>query len=111
MAIETVATIAVAVISTLGGGWSYLEKRKVAKENRELQKQQVEAQAYDKARAHYDAIIDDLTQHISWLKGELASTTEENARLKERIEALERTIEALRSANVIVIESPKSGGK
>ncbi|WP_443190009.1 hypothetical protein [Micromonospora sp. CB01531] len=101
--------IAVAVITTLGGGWSFFDRRKVAKENRELQKQQVEAQAYDRARAHYDAIIDDLTQHIAWLKSELASATEENSRLKERIEALEKTIEALRTANVIVIEPPKGG--
>lgn len=103
---ETVAVV-VAVITTLGGGWSYLDRRKTARENRELQKQQVEAQAYERARAHYDAIIDDLTQHINWLKQELAEKTEENARLRARIEALEKTVEALRSASVIVIEPPK----
>lgn len=103
---STVAII-VAVITTLGGGWQYLEKRKAAKENRELQKHQVEAEAYDKARAHYDAIISDLMSHVDWLKQELASAIAENARLKERIAALEGTIEALRSAQVIVIEGEK----
>lgn len=99
------APIVIAVITTLGGGWSYLAQRKTAKENKELQKQQVEAQAYQNARAHYDAIIDDLTAHIDWLKSELADRTIENKELKARIEALERTIEALRGANVVVIES------
>lgn len=108
MSSQTVA-ILIAVIPTLAGGWAYLSQRKTAKENRELQKQQVEAQAYEKARMHYDAIIDDLTQHIAWLKQELASATEENARLKERIIALEKTVEALKSANVIVIEPPSGG--
>lgn len=106
---ESVAII-VAVISTLGGGWSYLDKRKTAKENQALQKQQVESQAYERARAHYDAIIDDLTTHINWLKSELGSATEENTRLKDRIQALEKTVEALRNASVIVIESPRNGG-
>lgn len=105
---ETVAII-VAAISTLGNGWQYLASRKAAKEKRELEKQQVEAQAYDRARAHYDAIIDDLTSHINWLKQELAAATEENSRLKERIAALEKTIELLKSANVIVIEPPNRG--
>lgn len=103
---ETVA-IVVAAITTLGGGWSYLSQRKIAKENRELQKQQVESQAYERARKHYDAIIDDLTTHIQWLKQELSSANEENGRLKARIDALEKTVEALRSASVIVIEPPK----
>ncbi len=106
---EITVAIIVAVLGFLSGLWGYLAQRKIAKENRQLQKQQVEAQAYDKARAHYDAIIDDLTQHIAWLKSELASATQENVRLKERIEALEKTIEALKSANVIVIEPPRSG--
>lgn len=110
MAVETVLPIVIAIITTLGGGWSYLNQRKVAKENRELQKQQVEAQAYERARSHYDAIIDDLTAHITWLKSELASVTDENSRLKERIEALERTIDALRSANVVVIQAPDPSG-
>lgn len=110
MAIETVVPVIVAVIGALGGGWSYLDRRRVVKENQQLQKQQVEAQAYEKARVHYDAIIDDLTQHIAWLKSELASTTQENTRLKERIEALERTIEALRSASVVVIQAPDPPG-
>lgn len=108
MAIETVVPIIVAVVSSLGGGWSYLNGRKLAKENRALQDKQVEAQAYEKARQHYDAIIDDLTQHIAWLKSELLSTTQENTRLKERIEALERTIDALRSASVVVIQAPEA---
>lgn len=111
MVIETVVPLVVAIITTLGGGWTYFDRRKIAKENRELQKQQVEAQAYDRARSHYDAIIDDLTQHITWLKSELGSVTDENSRLKERIEALERTIEALRSANVVVIQAPDLGHK
>lgn len=105
---ETVA-IAVSVVSTLGGGWSFLAQRRTAKDNRELQKQQVESQAYERARAHYDAIIDDLTTHINWLKQELGSATEENTRLRDRIVALEKTVEALRSANVIVIEPQNRG--
>lgn len=105
---NTVA-IAVGCLGFLSGGWGYLAQRRTAKENRELQKQQVESQAYERARSHYDAIIDDLTTHINWLKQELASATEENTRLKDRIIALEKTVEALRSASVIVIESPKSG--
>lgn len=107
---DTVAII-VGVLGFLSGGWGFLAQRKTAKENKELHKQQVEAQAYDKARMHYDAIIEDLSQHIAWLKSELAAATEENARLKERIEALEKTVEALRSASVIVIESPRPGGE
>lgn len=110
---ETVAII-VAAITSLGGGWQFLSGRRLAKDNREkderladLEKHKVESQAYERARAHYDAIIDDLTNHINWLKQELASSNEENSRLKERIQALEKTIEALRSASVIVIESPK----
>lgn len=108
MVIET--AVAVAIISALGGGWSYLDRRKIARENRQLQKQQVEAQAFEKARTHYDAIIDDLTTHIAWLKSEWASTTQENTRLKERIEALEKTIEALKSASVVVIHAPEAPG-
>lgn len=111
MSVESLIPVIVAVVTTLGGGWSFLAQRRTAKENLKLQKQQVEAQAYDRARSHYDAIIDDLTAHITWLKSELGSVTEENSRLKERIEALERTIEALRSANVVVIQAPDTGHK
>ncbi|MGC5331001.1 hypothetical protein [Micromonospora sp. DT62] len=103
---NTVA-IVVGVLGFLGGGWGYLAQRKTAKENRELQKQQVEAQSYERARKHYDEIIDDLTAHITWLKQELAERTTENEKLKARIEALEKTIEALRNASVIVIEPPE----
>ena len=117
MAIETLIPIVIAIITTLGGGWTYLDRRKVARESAEkderlanLERQKVEALAYEKARAHYDAIIDDLTTHITWLKSELASTTQENTRLKERIEALEKTIEALRAASVVVIQSPDPPG-
>lgn len=114
---ETVA-LAVGVLGFLGGGWGFVAQRKTAKESREkdqrladLEKHKVESQAYERARAHYDAIIDDLTKHIEWLKMELAEKTEENSRLKARIEALEKTVEALRTASVIVIEPPKSGEK
>lgn len=107
-------TIIVAVVTTLGGGWQYLSNRRLSKDNREkeeqlasLERHKVEAQAYDKARAHYDAIIEDLMAHVDWLKSELAERTAENSALKERISALEKTIEMLRSANVIVIEGEK----
>lgn len=108
--------IIVASIATLGGGWQYLSNRKLAKSNDEkdqrladLEKLRVESQAYERARTHYDAIIDELTKHIEWLKTELAEKTEQNARLKTRIDALEKTVEALRTASVIVIEPPKNG--
>lgn len=114
---NTVA-IAVAGITTLAGGWQYLSNRKLIRANTEkdqrladLEKHKVESQAYERARAHYDAIIDDLTTHISWLKGELGEKTEENARLRSRIEALEKTVEALRNASVIVIEPPNNRGQ
>lgn len=114
---ETVA-IVVAILTSLGGGWQFLSSRRLSRDNREkdqrladLEKHKVESQAYERARAHYDAIIDDLTKHIAWLKSELASANDENSRLKERIQALEKTVEALRSASVIVIESPRSGEK
>lgn len=109
---ETVA-IVVAVITSLGGGWQFLSSRRLSRDNRDkdqrladLEKHKVESQAYERARAHYDAIIDDLTQHIAWLKQELADKTSENESLKQRIIALEKTVEALRSASVIVIEPP-----
>lgn len=112
---NTVAII-VAILGFLAGGWGYLAQRKVAKENRELQKQQVEAEAFVKAREHYKDIIDELADHVKWLKSELADRTSEladraaeNEKLREQITALEKVIEALKSANVIVIEPPKSG--
>lgn len=108
----TVAVIA-ALLGFLGGGWQYLSNRKLSKDNRakddrlaDLEKHKVESQAYERARAHYDAIIDDLMKHVDWLKQELAERNIENDRLRERISALEKTIEALKSTNVIVIEPP-----
>ena len=113
---DTVA-IAVAGLTTLAGGWQYLSNRKLAKSNDEkdkrladLEKHKVESQAYDRARQHYDAIIDDLMKHVEWLKQELADTKNENERLRSRIDALEKTIEALRNASVIVIEPSDNGG-
>ncbi|WP_433114304.1 hypothetical protein [Micromonospora sp. CA-246542] len=110
---NTVAVV-VAAITTLGGGWQFLSNRRLAKSNDEkdqrladLEKHKVESQAYERARAHYDAIIDDLMKHVEWLKQELADTKNENERLRSRIEALEKTIEALRNASVIVIEGDK----
>lgn len=121
---NTVAII-VAGITTLGGGWQFFSNRRISADNRriaeesakkderlaDLEKHKVESQAYERARTHYDAIIDDLTKHIDWLKGELAEKTEENARLRSRIEALEKTVEALRNASVIVIEPPNVRGQ
>jgi len=113
---NTVA-IVVAVIASLGGGWQFLSNRRISADNAEkdkrladLEKHKVESQAYERARAHYDAIIDDLMKHVEWLKQELADTKNENERLKSRIDALEKTIEALRNASVIVIEPPDNGG-
>lgn len=107
MSPENVA-ILVAFITTLGGGWSYLAQRRTLKENRELQKQQAEAQAFTRAREHYESIINELTDHVTWLKGELSERTNENDRLRDRIVALEKIIDALKAASVIVIEP--SGG-
>lgn len=121
---STIVPIAVAAVTSLGGIWQFFSNRRISADNRkiaeesakkderlaDLERHKVESQAYERARAHYDAIIDDLMKHVEWLKQELADTKNENERLRSRIDALEKTIEALRSASVIVIEPPNNRG-
>lgn len=93
----------IAAVTSLGGVWlttraTTKQARKAAQQakqasdqTRELERGKVDAEAYARARASYDAAIDELEARITRLRDELRETREEHVReMKEMTDRVGR---------------------
>lgn len=110
-----IAMIVVAALGALSGVWGYLANRRAANIQREMPRLSAEAAAFTLAKDHYVNIINELEEHVAWLKNELSDRSKHNVELRDRItdleqavanlkSQLEQAVEALRNQSVVMVK-------
>ncbi|MGW5578710.1 hypothetical protein [Micromonospora chokoriensis] len=108
MGMEIWVAIVGSAFGALSGIWGWLARRTAAKERRDMPRVTAEAAAFTLAKDHYVNIINELEEHVSWLKEALADRTKENVELRVRIADLEESVANLRTQFGAAVEALKN---
>jgi predicted nucleic acid-binding Zn-ribbon protein len=96
MSVESLVAVAVAVVSLGGSIFATVSARRTAREQANLERTKVDAEAFSRAKDIYSDAIKELERRTERLRRIIQTSEAEHRRLTQRVKELEQTISRLK---------------